>query len=95
MRSSGSSLALLQDDLLELLPLPLGPEVGAQPLLQELEGALLPGHLQELHGPPLVGRKANDLPDNIPDEFVVLRQTLQQKYTNKNISIKRSQRSPG
>ena len=69
--SSSGSLSLLEDDLLEFLPLGLSPQVGSEAVLQELKSTLLPGHLQELHCAALVGSEANNLADDVPDKFVV------------------------
>ena len=41
----------------QLLCLPLGADVRPDPLLDEPEGALVLGHLEQLHGPPLHGAR--------------------------------------
>ena len=56
------------EDVGHLLPLPLGPDVGADPLLQELEAALVLGDTQQLHRAALVGGEAGDLADQVADE---------------------------
>ena len=51
-------LALGLEDGRHLFALPLGPEVRADALLQELEAALVLRDLQQLHGATLVGGKS-------------------------------------
>merc|ERR550539_1409257 len=58
------------EDVGHLLPLPLGPHVLTDPLLQELQATLVLVDPEELHGPALVGREPRDLPDEVPDELV-------------------------
>lgn len=55
----------------QLLPLSLGADVRAHPLLDELECALVLGHFEQLHGSPLVGCEAAHLPDHVPHELGV------------------------
>uniref|UniRef100_A0A6B0V1W0 Putative secreted protein n=1 Tax=Ixodes ricinus TaxID=34613 RepID=A0A6B0V1W0_IXORI len=69
----GSGLPLGHQDVAQLVPLPLAAEVGAQPLLDELEGTLVLGHLEQLHGPPFERRKATHLADQVANEAGVLR----------------------
>jgi hypothetical protein len=47
-------LALGLEDGGHLFTLPLGPQVGSDALLQELQAALVLGDLQQLHGATLV-----------------------------------------
>lgn len=56
----------------QFLTLPLGADVRTEATLQELEGALILGHLQQLHTALLVRRMANDLADQIAHELGVL-----------------------
>jgi hypothetical protein len=89
MRSScsgGSSLPLLKDDLLKLLPLPLGTEVSAQSLLEELESPLFSGHFQELHAPTLIWSEANNFTHDVTDEFVVGSDALKKVPTNQDMA---------
>merc|ERR1719188_1508759 len=60
-------LLLLLDVGGYLLPLPLGGGVGAEPLLAELQGALVLGDLEQLNAPLLVAGVADDLADDLPD----------------------------
>ena len=85
MGSGGSSFTLLEDDLLELLPLPLGSEMSTQSLFQELKGTLFTGDFQELHGPSFIGSETNDFTDDVSDEFVVSSDALENNNTmNRN-----------
>lgn len=70
--SGGSSLTLLDDDLGHLITLPLATEVGAEALLQELEGTLILRDTQQFHGTTLVGGETDDLSHDTSDELVVL-----------------------
>lgn len=54
-----------------LFTLPLGPDVGTDPLLQELETPLILGDTQQLHGALLIGSKTSHFPDKITNKFVV------------------------
>lgn len=47
------------------------------PLLDELEGPLVFGHLEQLHGSPLIGSEATHLADCVSHKLAVLGQTLQ------------------
>lgn len=69
----GMSLSLpqLSENVGQFLTLPLGTDVCAQATLQELEGTLILGHLQQFHGALLVGRVSNHLTDQIAGEFCV------------------------
>lgn len=67
----GSGLTHLGQDVSQLLTLPLGTDVCAQATLQELEGALILGHLQQLHAPLLVGGMSDDLTDHVAHELGV------------------------
>lgn len=49
------------------------------PFLDELEGPLVLGDLEQLHGAPLVGRKAAHLPDHVPHELGVLGEALRDR----------------
>merc|ERR1712168_1667300 len=60
------------EDSGHLLTLPLGPDVGADSLLQELEATLVLGDLEQLHGPSLVGSEADDFTDEVTASLVVL-----------------------
>lgn len=52
------------------LPLPLCPDVRADPFLEELETPLILVDPEQLHGAPLVGRKAGHFSNQISDELV-------------------------
>ena len=56
----------------QLLPLSLGMDVHAHPLLDELECALVLGHFEQLQGAPLIGCKAAHFLDHVPYELGVL-----------------------
>ena len=56
------------EDVGHLLPLPLGPDVGADPLLEELEAPLVLGDTEQLEGATLVGGEAGNLADQVADE---------------------------
>merc|ERR1712168_82349 len=60
------------EDSGHLLTLPLGPDVGADSLLQELEATLVLGDLEQLHGPSLVGSEADNLTDEVAASLVML-----------------------
>ena len=49
------------------------------PLFAELEGTLILGNAEQLHGSPLVGGKAGDLPGDITDELDMFVEGLKQK----------------
>lgn len=66
-------LTHLRQDVGELLTLPLGTDVRAQPPLQELESTLVLRHLQQFHRPFLVGGMAGHFADQVPHEFSVFR----------------------
>ena len=55
-------------DVGHLLPLPLGPDVGADPLLEELEAPLVLGDPEQLHRAALVGGEAGNFADKVADE---------------------------
>ncbi len=57
---------------LHLLPLPLGPDVVADPLLEELQAPLVLGDLEQLHGAALVRGVAGHLADHVAHELVVV-----------------------
>lgn len=59
-------------DVGQFLTLPLGADVRSEATLQELQGALILGHLQQFHTALLVRGMTNDLPDQIADELGVL-----------------------
>lgn len=65
------SLPQLSENVGQFLTLPLGTDVCAQATLQELEGALILGHLQQFHGALLVGSMANHLAYQIAGELGV------------------------
>lgn len=75
--SSGGSLPHLCEDVGELFTLPLGANVCAQAPLQELQGPLVAGHLQQLHGALLVGSMPDNLPDEVAHKLGVLGQHLE------------------
>lgn len=54
------------------------------PLLDELEGTLILGHLQQLHGAPLVRGEAAHLTDHVTHELAVLGQTLKYKSAKRH-----------
>ena len=56
----------------QLFSLPLGMDVCPHPFLDELEGPLVLGDLEQLHGPPLMRGEAAHLPDHVPHELGVL-----------------------
>lgn len=70
----------------QFLTLPLGADVRTEATLQELEGALILGHLQQLHTALLVRRVANDLADQIAHELGVLGLDLEKKRMKRAIS---------
>ena len=49
------------------------------PLFAELEGTLILGNAEQLHGSPLVGSKAGNLPGDITDELDMFVEGLKQK----------------
>lgn len=49
------------------------------PLLDELEGSLVLGHFQQLHGSPLIRSKPTHFTDHIPHKLGVFGQTLGSK----------------
>jgi len=73
----GLGLPQLGEDVGQLLTLPLGTDVGAQAALEELQGPLILGHLQQLHGALLIGSVANDLADQVAHELGVAGLDLQ------------------
>lgn len=75
----GSGLTHLGENVSQLLTLPLGADVCAQATLQELEGALILGHLQQLHAPLLVGGMADHLTDDVAHELGVFGLHLERK----------------
>lgn len=77
MGSVGGSLTHMSQDVTEFLTLPLSSDVCAQATLQELERALVLGHLQQLHGTLLVGSVTNNFTNQLTDEFGVLGLDLQ------------------
>jgi hypothetical protein len=64
-------LALCLEDAGHLFTLPLGAEVGADSLLQELQATFVLGDLQQLHSATLVGGESGDFTNQVPDELVV------------------------
>jgi len=75
---TGSTTALNQD-VRELLNLLLGTTEGTQALLSQLTGTLVLVVLQQLHAALLVGGKADDLTDQVTDEFDTLAEGLKKK----------------
>ena len=75
----GSGLTHLGENVGQLLTLPLGADVCAQATLQELEGALILGHLQQLHATLLVGGMSDHLTDHVAHELGVFGLHLQWK----------------
>lgn len=73
----GLGLSHLGEHVGQLLTLPLGTDVCAQTTLQELQGALILGHLQQLHAPLLVGGMSDDLTDDVAHELGVFGLHLQ------------------
>lgn len=57
------------------------------PFLNELEGAFVFGHLQQLHRTTLVGGEATHLADHIPHKLAVLGQTLWTEITIKRCNV--------
>ena len=51
-----------------LLTLPLGADVVADPLLEELQAPLVLGDTEQLEGATLVGGEAGNLADQVADE---------------------------
>lgn len=89
--SCGCCLSLLNQHVRHLISLPLGSNMGSQPLLAELESPLVLGNPQQFHTSLLVWRKSRDFPDNVPNELVVLRDSLLDKWCiEKRLSIKES-----
>lgn len=78
----GLSLTHLGEHVGELLTLPLGTDVCAQATLQELEGALVLGHLQQLHASLLVRGMSDHLTDDVAHELGVFGLHLQGKREN-------------
>lgn len=78
----GLSLPQLSENVGQFLTLPLGTDVCAQAALQELEGALILGHLQQFHGALLVGSMTNHLAYQIAGEFGVAGLNLQIEIEN-------------
>lgn len=60
------------EDSGHLLTLPLGPDVGSDALLKELQAPLVLGDLEQLHGTPLVGGEPDDLTNQVADGLAVL-----------------------
>lgn len=70
------SLPELSENVGEFLTLPLGTDMCAEAALQELQGALILGHLQQFHGALLIGRMSNHLAYQVAGEFCVARLDL-------------------
>jgi len=64
-------LAHVGDDCSQFFTLSLGTDVCSQAALQELQCALILGHLQQLHGASLVGGMADNLAHQLTDELRV------------------------
>jgi len=75
----GLGLPQLGEDVGQLLTLPLGTDVCAQAALEELQGPLILGHLQQLHGALLVGSMAHHLTHQIAHELGVTGLDLQDR----------------
>ena len=71
-------LSSWQKNVAQLLSLPLGADVCPHPLLDELECPLVLGDLEQLHGSSLVRGEATHLPDHVPHELGVFRETLRE-----------------
>ncbi len=54
------------------LTLPLGSDVGTDPLLQKLEASLVLGNTQQFHSALFVGRESGNFSNQITDKLVVL-----------------------
>lgn len=75
----GSSLAHMGQDVGQLFALPLCTDVGAQSSLQELEGTLILGYLQQFHATAFVWSMTAHLTDQVANEFCVLRLHLEKR----------------
>ena len=62
-------------DIAQLLSLPLGTDVCPHPFLDELEGPLVLGDLEQLHGSSLVRGEATYLPDHVLHKLGVFGET--------------------
>merc|ERR1719326_2404913 len=59
-------------DIAHLLTLPLGSDVGSDPLLQELEAPLVFGNTQQLHSAFFIRREPCDLPNQVANKLVMV-----------------------
>ena len=59
----------LREHVLHLIALSLGTEVGADALLEELEGLLVLGDTEKLHRATLVGRESGDLANKLAHDL--------------------------
>jgi hypothetical protein len=75
----GGGLTHMGQDVTQLFTLPLGTDVCAQATLQEFQGALILGHLQQFHDALLVGGMADNFAHQVTDEFGVLGLDLQEE----------------
>lgn len=73
----GGGLTHMGQDVTQLLALSLRTDVCTQATLQELQSALILGHLQQLHGASLVWSMSDNFAHQIADEFCVLGLDLQ------------------
>ncbi len=55
-------------------------EKHTHPLLDKLEGSLVLGHLQQLHGTSLIWSKTTHFTDHVPNKLAMFGQTLKRKY---------------
>lgn len=71
----GCSLSHGSQHVAQFLPLSLGANVSANPLLDELEGSLVLGHFQQLHGSPLIWSKTTHLANHVSNKLAMFGQT--------------------
>ena len=68
-------LSSWQKNVAQLLSLPLCMDVCRHPFLDELEGPLVLGDLEQLHGSSIERGEATHLPDHVPHELGVFGET--------------------
>jgi len=73
---SGGRFPLLDQNVGQLVSLPLRPEMSAETSLQELQGSLVFGDPQQFHTSSLVWSESTDFAHDISHELVVLRYAL-------------------
>lgn len=66
------SFAELSQYVLHLVTLGLGADVRSEALLDELEGLLILGDLEQLHRTLLVGGETSDLTDQLADDLKII-----------------------